>query len=221
MVTYLEPLTKTANQILFAWKPEQGGAAVTYNMYVGLTPTPSTLVQLYDKIAPYPSKNPRSLGKVAYTADIADVQAVLGLNAVMDFTNTVFYFTITYVDSTNTESNIDLSTVVKVNTVGIQPPYMKDDPSINRHMYVFCDDLPDIGQRWVKAAGSSNGAVIVDTADYFKANITTVYTYDGTDLATTKSYPSDSTTPGSPAKLTTYTFSGGVVTKIAVTDSTV
>ena len=217
MVTYLEPLTKSSALIQFAWKSEPGGVAVTYKMYVGVTPTASTLVLLYPGIAPYISGDPRTVGKVPYTAKIADVQRVLSLNPVMDFSNTVFYFAITYVDSTNSESAIADSTIVKVNTVGIQQPLMKDDPSINRHPYVYCDDM----QRWTKAAGSSSGATIVDTADFFKANITTVFTYDGSNLSTTKSYPSDATTSGAPAKLTTYTYSGSMVSKIVVTDSTV
>jgi predicted membrane-bound spermidine synthase len=94
---------------------------------------------------------------------------------------------------------------------------MKDDPTMNRHIYVFNDDV----QRWVKTAGSSSGAIITDTADFYKASITTVYTYDGTNLSSTKSYLSDATAAGSAAKLTTYSYSGSQLTKVVVTDSTV
>jgi len=64
--------------------------------------------------------------------------------------------------------------------------------------------------------------LVVDSADFFKSNITTEYTYDGTNLSTIKSYPSDSTTAGYPAKLTAYTYTGGgLVSKIQITDSTI
>jgi len=121
------------------------------------------------------------------------------------------------VNSVGSESAIADSRVVEVPPVGIIPRTMKDDPTMNRHPYVYSDEL----LRWVKTAGSSSGALITSASDFYEANITTDYTYDGTNLATKLSYLSDATTSGSPAKLTTYTYTGGDLTKVEITDSTV
>ena len=55
----------------------------------------------------------------------------------------------------------------------------------------------------------------------YQINTVTEYTYDGTNVATIKTYLSDSTTAGSPAKLVSYQYSGSQITKVTVTDSTV
>lgn len=211
MITYLEPLTKAPDRIDFVWKPEPG--AFSYNMYVGLSPT---MTLLYTGISASLSRETRYPGKIFYTAMLANVASVLGLSADKTFENTVFYFTITYLDSVGAESPLSGSTIVKVYPVGIHQPYMKDDPTINRHPYVFSEDL----QRWVKAAGSSTGALVTTSSDFYSANVTTEYTYDGTNLSTSKSYPSDATT-GDAAKLITYTYTGSQLTKTVVTDTTV
>jgi len=214
MTSVIEPLYKSKDKIQFAWKQEPG--AVSYKMYVGVTPTVTTLVSLYTKISNQVSQVPISLGKVTYDALATDVVTALSLAATTDFSNKVFYFTITFVNSLGAESARASSTVVEVPPVGITSRFMKDDPTINRHPFVFSDGL----QRWVKTAGSSSGGLVVDTCDYYKANITTDYTYDGTNIKTTRSYLSDATT-GSPAKLTAYTYVGSSLTKIQITDSTV
>ena len=214
MNSFIEPLYKSANKIDFGWVPEPG--AKSYNMYVGTSS--SVLVSLYTGIPPWPSRDPRSQNKIPYSATIEDVRTALGLPSTATFAGSeVFYFTITYMDASNAESSIAGSRIVKVPPVGIVTDVMKDDPTANRHCYVFSQDL----QRWIKMAGTSSGAVAVDTSDYFKANITTVYTYDTTNVKTIKSYPSDATTPGSYAKLTTYTWTGSQVSTISITDSTV
>jgi len=215
MISFIEPLYKSVEKIQFGWKPEPGVTVESYKVYAGITPTVSTLLLLADNISSQASQQPQSRGKISYDALIADVRTLLTLPSTADFGNTVFYFTITYVVA-SVESSINESIIVEVPPVGIGPRFMKDDPTINRHPYVFSDNE----QRWSKQAGSARGAVIVDTSDYYKANITTDYTYDGTALSTIKSYLSDATT-GSPAKLTTYTYSGSDVTKIEITDSTV
>lgn len=214
MVNVIEPLYKSQNKIDFGWRPEVG--AVSYNIYVGLAP--ASVTELASGIDNIKSNRPMDMGKIPYSVNIADVQSLLGLTTDYDFSNTVFYFAITYLDSTGSESThapIPASNIIEVPPVGIIPRTMKDDPTMNRHPYVFSDDI----QRWTKVAGSSMGAVIVDSADFFKSNITTDYVYNG-DTTTTKSYFSDATT-GSPAKLTTYTYNNGLVTKIQITDSTV
>jgi hypothetical protein len=216
MINVIEPLYKSQNKIDFGWRPEVG--AVSYKVYVGLAP--ASVTQLATGIDNIKSNRPMDMGKIPYTTNIADVQSLLSLSTDYDFSNTVFYFAITYVNSSGSESvhtPIPASNIIEVPPVGIIPRTMKDDPTINRHPYVFSDDT----QRWTKVAGSSMGAVIVDSADFFKSNITTIYTYDTTRVSTIKSYLSDATT-GSPAKLTTYSYNGsGLVSQIQITDSTV
>jgi hypothetical protein len=212
MISFIEPLYKSQNSILFAWNPEPG--ALSYNIYVGINSLVGSMVSLFTKINPTPGNSPAAPGKIAYKVNIVDVQTALSL-ASGDFSDTTFYFAVTY--NNPTDSGISNSRIVKIPPVGIVSSYMKDDPTTNRHPFVFSNDI----ESWVKAAGSSYGATIVDSADFYKSNITIDYTYDGTNLATVKSYPSDSTSSGLPAKLTTYTYSGGKVIKIQITDSTV
>lgn len=212
MVTFIESLYKSKDSIDFGWNSEPVVDVSSYNVYVGIT---QSVVLLASGVSARKSQEPKWRYKIPYTANIATVRSVLGLSATSDFTNTVFYFAITYV-SGGVESNLADSTIVEVPPVGIGPRFMKDDPTINRHGYVFSD----ADQRWFKQAGSSNGALMVDMSDYYKSNVTSEYTYDGTNVSAIKSYLSDATT-GSPAKLTTYTYSGSQVTKIAITDSTV
>lgn len=213
MNSFIEPLYKAVDLIKFGWSRETG--AVSYNVYVGLTS--GSLSSLYTGIPDVASKQPVSMGKVVKDAAIEDVRTTLSLANTVNFGNKVFFFAITYLDSVGAESAIAESRVVEVPPVGIIPKTMKDDPTMNRHGYVFSDDL----LKWVKMAGSSAGAVITSASDLYKDNITTEYTYDGTNLSSTKSYLSDATTLGSPAKLTTYTYSGSDLIKTVVTDSTV
>jgi len=215
MNSVIEPLYKSPNKITFGWEQETG--AYGYKIYVGLGPSTSFMNLLYDNISPQASHETPTVGKVPYIADIEDIRDILGLASTITFNNKLFYFTLTYVDSAGTESALADSTIIEVPPVGIIPKKMKDDPSINRHGYVFSDaDL-----KWIKMAGTSSGGVIIDANDFYKANIVLEYTYDGTDLKTMKSYPSDATSAGSPAKLTTYTYTGGLLTKTEITDSTV
>ena len=213
MDSFIEPLYKSVNIIKFGWNRETD--AVSYNVYVGLTA--SSLSLLYSDILDIPSKQPVGLGKVIYDATIEDVRTVLSLANTVNFGNKTLFFAITYVDSVGSESALADSTKVEVFPVGIIPKTMKDDPTMNRHGYVFSDAL----WRWVKMAGSSAGALVTSESDFYKDNIITDYTYDGTNIATTRSYLSDATIAGSPAKLTTYTYSGSDLTQVAVTDSTV
>ena len=213
MNSFIEPLYKSINLIKFGWARESDAAS--YNIYVGQVS--SSLSVLYTGIPDIPSQQPVGLGKVVYDVTIEDVRTLLTLASTVNFGNKLFYFAITYVDSVGSESLLSDSIIVQVPPVGIIPKTMKDDATINRHGYVYSDSL----LRWTKMMGSSSGAVIIDPSDYYKANITTEYTYDGTDLSTMKSYLSDATTAGSPAKLTTYTYASGLLIKVEVTDSTV
>jgi hypothetical protein len=209
MITFIEPLYKSKDSILFAWNPEPG--AVSYTIYVGTTPVFAAMTSLVAGLHNAVGNNPAAPGKVAYKVTAASVLTALSLST-GDFSANAFYFALV------SDNAIAPSRVVLVPPVGIMPPYMKDDPTINRHPYVFSSDL----YAWVKAAGSSNGATIIDSADYYKSNITTEYTYDSSNVTSTKSYPSDATSSGSPAKLTTYSYNVlGKVTKIQITDSTV
>lgn len=213
MNSFIEPLYKAVNLIKFGWSRETD--AVSYNIYVGQIS--GSLSLIYSGIPDIASQQPVGLGKVVYDVTIEDVRTILSLASTVDFGNKVLYFAITYVDSVGSESALADSRIVKVPPVGIIPKTMKDDPTINRHPYVYSDEL----LRWVKVAGSSSGAMITSDSGFYKDNITTDYTYDGTNLSTEKSYLSDATTVGSPAKLTTYTYSGSQLIKVTVTDSTV
>jgi len=172
---------------------------------------------LYDGLDAQVSKSPVTLGKVACDVEIADVRTVLTLASTVDFTNTVFFFAITYKDSVGSWSATTTSTIVEVPPVGIIPRYMKDDPTTNRHEYFFSDMV----QKWVKAAGTSTGALYTSTSNFFADNLITDYVYDGTNITGEKIYPSDMTTAGSPAKLITYTYSGSNLIKKVISDSTV
>jgi len=213
MISVIEPLYKSKDKIIFGWKPETG--AYGYRMYVGLAPASLTL--LYDSIGSTVSETPVSLGKISYEVYATDVQAALSISSTYDFSNKVFYFAIIYVNSAGSWSALADSTTIEVPPTSVIPRFMKDDPSMNRHPYVFAWDI----QKWVKTAGSSQGAMIVDSCDYYKENITSEYTYDGTNLTQTKSYLSDMTAVGSPAKLTINTYSGSKLIKSVITDSTV
>ena len=213
MDSFIEPLYKATDLIKFGWSRESG--AVSYNIYVGQIS--GSLSLIYSSIPDVASQQPVGLGKVIYDVLIEDVRTTLTLASTVNFGNKTLYFAITYVDSVGAESALADSRTVEVPPVGIIPKTMKDDPTINRHPYVYSEDL----LKWVKMAGSSSGALVTSESGFYKDNITTDYTYDGTNLATEKAYLSDATTAGSPAKLTTYTYSGSQLTKVVVTDSTV
>jgi hypothetical protein len=216
MISFIEPIYKTKSSIQFGWKREPG--ASSYRIYVGLGPSISLLQLLPTPIiSDIPDNTPATMGKVSYTVQIADVQTLLGIPATWDFSNKVFYFAIIYVDNYGSVSSLTDSTIVEVPPVGITVKQMKDDPTINRHDFVFSNEV----QRWTKQAGSAAGAIIVDSADFFKSNITMEYTYDTTNVSTIKSYPSDATSAGMPAKLTSYTYAWSQLIKVVVTDSTV
>lgn len=216
MISFIEPIYKTKTSIQFGWKREPGAKA--YRIYAGLGPAAPLLTLLpTPEISDIPDNTPATMGKVTYKVEIVDVQALLGVPATWDFSNKAFYFAIIYQDSVGSWSAIADSTIVEVPPVGITIKQMKDDPTINRHEFVFSDEI----QRWTKMAGSSSGAVFVDSADFYKSNITIDYKWDGTNLSSIKSYPSDATSAGMPAKLTTYTYTGSTLNKVSITDSTI
>ena len=220
MVTFIEPLYKSQFSILFVWAPEPGNVALSYNVYVGQTPVPSAPpLVLLQNVNYAPGNSPAAPGKIAVRIYSSSVLSALSLTS-GDFTTNTFYFTITYINAAQSESALTGSKIVTVPPVGIISSYMRDDPTVNRHPFVFSPDL----QCWVKASVLSNGATIVDQSDFFKENITTVYTYDTSSrVSVIKSYPSDATISGMPAKMTTYTYSGSSTSpsKIQITDSTV
>ena len=218
MNSFIEPLNKTANLIQFGWKQEATTGISSYKIYVGQVSNPSSLTELVAGIAPLTSNQPGSYKKVTYDVTIDSVRTALSIPSTLDFSNLLLYFAITYVDTYGTESARADSIVVEVPPVGIYGKTMKEDPTQNRHIYGFSDEL----QRWIKTASTGNGALIIDSNDFYKANMITQYTRDTTgNVLTALSYFGDRTTSGSPAKLTTYTYSSGFVSKVVVSDSTV
>ena len=215
MITFVEALYKANDNLKLGWNPEPGRVAASYRLYVGLVPAAASLTTLVSTVSAQASQLPGERGKVTVDVSITLVRSTLGLPVTVDFSNVLLYWAITYLDFAGAESA--KSTVVEIPPVGITTRYMKDDPTINRHMWGFSDG----NYRWVKAAASSNGGLITAASNYYLPNTVTEYTYDGTNLATTKTYLSDKTTAGSPAKLVSYTYSGSTVTRVAITDSTV
>lgn len=216
MQTKVEVLYKADVTLNLGWEPEPEAVA-SYKIYVGLVDDPTALTLLEENISARVSEQPGFVGKVAYNAAISDVIDVLGISSTNDFSNTAFYFAITWVDSAGSESSIADSIVTEALPVGIVPKYRKDDPTVNRFMFGFSEEE----WRWVKLMASSGGALITSSSSLYAPNTITEYTYDGTNLSTEKSYFSDRTDPGSPAKLITYEYSGSQVTKVTVMDSTV
>jgi hypothetical protein len=130
----------------------------------------------------------------------------------------LLYFTLTYIDAAVVESLIASSTIVEVPPVGIMGRTMKEDPTTNRHIYGFSEEL----QKWIKAAASGKGALITDGCNLYKTNTITEYSRDASgNVLTEKVYFYDRTTAGSPAKLITYDYTGNYVSKVTVIDSTV
>lgn len=222
MVTFIEPLWKDPLKITFGWNPEPNVTVSSYNVYCGLTPTIGTLAALATGVGPTVSQYSATRGKVVYNAAIADVQTLLSIASTKTFANTVFYFAITYLDENLSESSLADSTIVTVYPVGIDTKQMKEDPSINRHIYSFSDE----DQRWIKTAGSNRGGVAVDNNEFYLINTISEYTYDASGNTTQiKTYLTDSTIAGSPAKLKLFEYNDGAnptsPTKITVMDSTV
>lgn len=212
MVTFVEAFDKSKTKMLLGWSPEPAIVA-SYNLYVGLTS--GSLSQLAMNISPTASQLPMALKKVSYEVMVEDVQALLSLPITADFSNIILFWAVTWVDRTGAES--EMSNVAEIPPAGVTIRTMKDDPSISRQLYGFSDEL----LRWVKLAASSGGALVTTTSSFYAPNTVTEYTYDGTNVATEKTYSADSTVAGSPAKLVTYEYSAGLVSKVTVTDSTV
>jgi hypothetical protein len=215
MQTTLEALWKSTDKLTVGWSKEPVQVD-SYNIYISLSPVTVAMTLLKSGVSPYTSENPATYKKVAVDVTIETVRTTLSLPATVNFSNTVFYMTITYVNSLG-ESPIADSTIIEVLPLGISSKFRRDNPVNDRMMFGFSNDI----QKWVKAAVTPSGAIITDTADFFKSNTVTEYAYDGTNVSTMKSYSSDMTAVGSPAKLTSYQYSGSLVTKITVTDSTV
>jgi hypothetical protein len=216
MITFIEALFKSDTSIKFGWNPEPGVTVSSYNVYVGLIP--GSLVLLTSNINPKISNDTPAYKKVTCDVSIEAVRALLSLPATATFDNLTLYWTITYVNSLGTESPLAESRIVEVPPVGIMGKTRKEDPTANRHIFGFSEDI----QKWVKVASSSSGAIIVSSSGYYQDNITTAYTYDASgNVLTEKFYPSDMTVAGAPAKLVTYTYGPSGVTLKTVTDSTV
>lgn len=222
MNTFIEPLYKDPLKIIFGWSPESGVTVASYNVYIGLVPTIANLVSLATGVKPDQSKQASTRGKIVYEAEIADVRTALSLSSDKDFSNTTFYLAITYVDNASVESSLSDSRVVTVPPTGIFPKEMKEDPTINRHLFEFSENR----QRWIKVCGSEAGGIAVDQNDFYRINTVSEYTYDASgSVLTAKSYLSDNTAAGAPAKLIIYEYNDPTnptkATKITVSDSTV
>jgi hypothetical protein len=216
MQSFPEALYKSTDNISLGWNPEPGNVSA-YNLYVGYVPAAGSLTRLDSSIGSRPSTLPGNYGKVVIDVSLSDVSAALGSPLTGSFSNSLLYFALTTINSVGTESNISNSVVSEIPPVGVLARVQREDPTSNRHVWGFSDEL----QKWSKAAASGRGALITDPSDYYKANITTEYTWDGTNLASTRSYLSDLTASGSPAKLTTYEYTGSQLDKVIIIDSTV
>src|SRR5271157_5364802 len=110
-----------------------------------------------------------------------------------------------------------LSNIVNIPPVGISAKTMREDPTINEHVWGFSDDL----QQWIKITSTSNGGIILSASDFYQDNITSAYTYDSSgNVLTELAYRSDMTINGAPAKLITYLYnSNNLVTKL-ISDTT-
>lgn len=217
MNTFIEVLYKAADKITFGWNPEAATGILGYNVYVGQVAIPASMVVVAANVAPQPSNSPQSYKKVTCDVTATNVQTALGLPVTLDFSNLLLYFTITYITGAG-ESLIADSTIVEVPPVGVNGRTMREDPSINRHLYGFSDEM----QRWIKLAGTGRGALIVDSNPFYKTNMITEYTRDSSgNVLTEKAYFADRTMLGSPAKLITYDYSAGFVSKVTVSDTTV
>lgn len=216
----VESLWKSSDKMILGWNPEPVNPTTVryYKLYIGLAGITGSLTLLADNVSPRPSAQPAYRGKVAYEAEISEVRTTLGLPSTVNFTNIILYYAVTYVDQTGSETALASSPISESLPVGIMPREKKDDPTAYRQIFGFSDS----SLRWVKAAASNNGGLIVDTSDFYKANVITEYTYTGTgDVSTAKSYLADRTAPGSPAKLVINEYSGSNLVKSTVTDSTV
>ena len=217
MANSVDALSKSVDKLILAWTPEKGVVGTqSYNLYVGLVDISTSLVSLATGISSVMSQKPGEVGKIAYVAEIADVRAALSLADTVTFANTQFFFAVTFVLD-GVESTLADSPISGIPPVGIITKYRKYDPGANRHMYGFSEDA----WRWVKLMSSSGGALITDSNAFYALNTVTEYTYDGTNVSSMKTFLSDQTAAGSPAKLTTYEYSGSQVSKVTVTDSTV
>lgn len=213
-MTTIEALYKSLNKMTMGWTPDPDAAS--YKVYAGMTADFSSMTMLVENINTRSSDAPGDRGKVVYNAALADVISALGLPATTTFGNVALWWAVTTVDANGVETS-DPNTV-KIYPVGVEQSHRKDDPTANRHMHAFSEEI----YRWVKLAASSDGALVTDAAGgFFATNTVTEYTYDGTNLATEKTYLSDATAAGSPAKLKTYEYSGGDLIKVTITDSTV
>lgn len=220
MQTFIEPLYKDFDKIIFGWNPEPDPAS-SYKVYVGLAPATGSLSLLATAPAQV-SQYSSTRGKIVYESNIADVRTVLGIPSTWDFSNHAYYYAITYVNGAGVESSLSDSRVVTVYPTGILGKEMKEDPTINRHLYEFSDE----SLRWIKVAGSKNGAIAVDSNDFYLINTTTEYVYDASgNTLTEKTYLTDATFSGSAAKLKTYEYNDSsnpsLPTKIIISDSTV
>jgi hypothetical protein len=216
MVTFIEALFKSDTKIKFGWNPEPGVAVSSYKIYVGQIPASLTLIA--DQISPTAENDVPAYRKVTYDITNTLVITTLGLPATSTFDTLTLFWAITYVNSLGVESPLSESRIVEVPPVGITGKTRREDPTSNRNIFGFSEDL----QKWIKAMASSSGAIIVSSSGYYQDNITTAYTYDSSGrVSTEKYYRTDMTIAGAPAKLVTYTYGASGVTKKEVVDSTV
>ena len=218
MNSFVEVLDKSANTLLLGWRPEATTGISGYNVYVGQVPIAESMKLIAENVAPQLSNEPGSYKKVTASISASAVATALGLSVTSNFSNLLLYFTITYIDMSLTESSIGDSIIVEVPPVGVMIKTMKEDPTANRHIYGFSEEL----QKWIKAMSSSSGALITDACNLYRANTITEYTRDASgNVLTEKVYFSDRTAAGSPAKLITYDYTGLYVGRVSIVDSTV
>jgi len=215
MATTVDALQKSTSKLLLAWSPVLG--VQSYNLYGGLVNLSGSLVLLKTTVPPITSQKPGEVGKIAVEVTIEEVRTTLSLTSIADFSNTQFFFAVTSMNTAGVWSAIADSPIATIPPVGITIKYQKDDPGGNRHMFGFSEEA----WRWVKVMASSGGALVTDSNAFYAMNTVTAYTYDTTNVSSMKIFLSDHTTAGSPAKLYSYEYTGSLVSKVTVTDSTV
>ena len=220
MNSFPEALYKSTSVLTFGWNPEPNAGVATYSLYAGQTgDSTGSLTLLTDVIPNSASSDPRYavVRKISYDVTIDAIRSALGISSSIDFSTLVLYFALTYTDPAGAISSF--SKIVEVPPVGITGKTMKEDPSTNRHIFGFSDEL----QRWIKVAASGNGALIIEANDFYRANTVTDYTRDSSGNALTERiYFSDRTSSGSPAKFITNSYNAlGQLTKTVIIDSTV
>lgn len=184
-VPNLQVLYRRNGDIMFGWKPLKRNQAKYYKLYASATATGAyTLVQ--DKI---PNEVDKTVyrGKVVYQVKDSDIpilpnpQYPSEQGGVVPHT-TRYYFKLTFVDPTSTESSIASSPATLVLPPQIEPFFENEDEVKNNHNMVWVEER----KRWEKMRANEDGELVVDAnvtvGDITVENIKVAARPDGTTL---------------------------------------